>query len=235
MMIFRRQALGALMAGALAPLVGGAWADAPPERITDPDQAWQILLDGNKRYVAGQKTAGSGRGSERRLQTAPRQYPYAALLACADSRTAPEIFFDAGIGDLFVVRVAGNVVTLADHNVLGSLEFAVAELGAPLVVVLGHTNCGAMVAAKRTLDADGELPGSLEAMVDAIRPAARAARGMSGDPLKNVTDENVRLGVTRLRESHPILAPYIAKGKLKVAGGVYDLASGEVRVVVPPG
>lgn len=232
----RREALGILAAGALLPLAAPARAaETPPGRITDPDVAWKALLDGNARYVAGQKTGGSGRGLERREATAPRQYPFAALLACADSRTAPEIFYDSGIGDLFVVRVAGNVVNLSDHNVMGSLEFAVAVLGAPLIVVLGHTNCGAMVAAKQTIDGDSELPGSIEAMVDAIRPAARAAKGLPGDPLTNVTDENVRLGVKLLRGSHPILAPRVAEGKIKVAGGVYDLASGKVKVVVEPG
>lgn len=236
MSLSRRQLVALLAAGAALPWTRGLQAaEAPAARITDPDVAWQKLVEGNARYVAGLKTGGSGRGADRRAQTASSQYPYASILACADSRMAPEIFYDSGIGDLFVVRVAGNVVDLSDKNVIGSLEFSVAVLGAPLAVVLGHTSCGAMVAAKQTIDSDSELPGSIEAMVDAIRPAARRAKGKPGDPLTNVTDENVRLGVERLKESHPILGPRIAEGKIKVAGGVYDLATGAVRIVVPPG
>lgn len=227
----RRQALALAASAALLPLAGraAAAAETPGRRITDPKEALQALKDGNMRYVQWKKASAEGRSAARRAETASSQYPYASILSCADSRVAPEILFDAGIGDLFVVRGAGNVVTLSDANVMGSLEFATAVLGSPLIMVMGHTSCGAVATAKRTIDADDVLPGSMEAMVDALRPAVRAARGRPGDPLMEATDMNVRLGMKRLRDAHPILAPAVEKGALMVVGGVYDLRSGEVR------
>lgn len=192
------------------------------------DKAMEMLREGNRRYVEGLKTGGSGRGAERRSQTAEGQHPYAMVLACADSRTAPEVFFDAGIGDLFVVRVAGNIVSQANYGVLGSLEFGHAVLGANLLVVLGHSSCGAVRSALDTIDGNSELPGSIEGVVDAIRPAARRIQGKPGDPLVNATLANVQVGMERLPKSSDLLREAVAAGKLKIAGGIYDLKSGEV-------
>ncbi len=228
--IGRRQlmALGMMAAGvALTPAVADAASSAP----RDPDGACRALMEGNARYVAGLKTGGSGRGQARRSDVAPSQFPFATVLGCADSRVAPEVLFDTGIGDLFVVRVAGNAVDLTDHNVIGSLEFSHAVLGAPLIMVLGHSSCGAVDAALKTINEGGDLPGSIEHMVDTIRPAARKSKAQGGTSLEAATDMNVRVAVDRLKQSHPILAPAVEKGALMIVGAVYDLKSGEVRLL----
>jgi carbonic anhydrase len=230
--IGRRQlmALGMMAAGvALTPAVADAASSAP----RDPDGACRALMEGNARYVAGLKTGGSGRGQARRSDVAPSQFPFATVLGCADSRVAPEVLFDTGIGDLFVVRVAGNAVDLTDHNVIGSLEYAHLVLGSNLIMVLGHTSCGAVGSALKTIDGNSELPGSIEHIVDAIRPAVRRSkeRSGSGDALARATAENVRVAIERLKASHPILAPAVDSGRLRVVGGIYDLASGAVTPV----
>ena len=147
-------------------LASSAGAFSPPR----PDQALQRLLDGNRRYVIHQHGASPLANRNLRLRTARRQTPFAVVLACSDSRVPPELIFDQRLGDLFVVRVAGNVV---DPVVLGSVEYAVLNLGTPLVLVLGHTKCGAVTAA---LD-PGKVPeGNLGAIVEAIRPAVEKVR-----------------------------------------------------------
>jgi len=130
-----------------------------------------------------------------------------------------------------VVRVAGNVVTGAGPVVKGSLEFAVAELGARLIVVLGHTACGAIKAAVTHIDAEDKLPGAIEGLVDVIRPAVRDAEGQPGDKVENVTKANVRRGVQTIKALDPILAKFAGSGELKVVGGVYDLASGRIDIL----
>jgi carbonic anhydrase len=220
-------AVGAGMVSGAGP--AAAQAGASVERT--PDAALKALVEGNARFVEEQKTGGSGRGSTRRLGVAPAQHPFASILACADSRVPVEILFDQGLGDLFVVRVAGNTVGLSDHNVIGSLEFSHAVLGAPLIMVLGHSSCGAVDAALKTINEGGDLPGSIEHMVDTIRPAARKSKAQGGTSLEAATDMNVRVAVDRLKQSHPILAPAVEKGALKIVGAVYDLKSGEVLLL----
>jgi carbonic anhydrase len=156
--------------------------------------------------------------------------PLAVVVACADSRVAPEIIFDQGVGDLFVVRVAGNIVANAGPLVKGSIEFAVAELGTRLILVLGHSQCGAVKAAITHIDANDRLPGSIGDLIDPIRPFVKAVVGQPGDKLANVTKANVLGGVKRLEELNPILAPLVKKGELKVVGGVYELATGRIEV-----
>src|SRR3954447_6797182 len=137
---------------------------------------------------------------------APAQAPDAVIVGCADSRVPPEILFDQGVGDLFVVRVAGNIVSGAGPTVKGSIEFAVAELGARLIMVLGHSQCGAVKAAITHIDANDALPGSIGDLIDPIRPAVRAAAGLPGDKLNNVIKANVMEGVKRLNGLDPIVS-----------------------------
>jgi carbonic anhydrase len=145
-------------------------------------------------------------------------------VSCADSRVAAEILFDIGMGDIFVVRIAGNVVSGTGVTVKGSIEYAVAELNVPLIIVLGHSGCGAVKAAMKHIDAKDSLAGAIDGLVELIKPAPN--KGESGDALENAIRKNVEIGMDRLRELQPILAPRVKDGKLKVVGGVYDLRTG---------
>lgn len=149
------------------------------------------------------------------------QHPHASVLACADSRVPPEIVFDQGLGDLFVIRVAGNT---AGDDVLGSLEYGAEHLNIPLIVVLGHQKCGGVTAA---VDG-GELPGHMPSIVRAIQPAVEKTKGMPGDKVANAVRANVEMVVAQLRGSKPVLAELVASGKVKVVGGVYSLDTGRV-------
>ena len=153
------------------------------------------------------------------------------IISCADSRVAPEILFDVGKGDVFVVRVAGNVVSGAGAIVKGSIEYAVAELNVPLIMVLGHSNCGAVKAAMAHLDAKDSLPGAINDLVELIKPAVEQSKGESGDPLDSAIRKNVQIGVEKLKGLEPILATPVKEGKLKIVGGVYDLRTGKVTLV----
>ncbi len=210
-------------------------ASCPPLSAAGPgisaDEALKRLMDGNARYLAELKDGPSRRNADSRAKVAESQYPHSIILGCADSRVAPEVFFDAGIGDLFVVRVAGNTISAANYGVMGSLEYAVAVLKVPLLMVMGHENCGAVDAAIKTIHADTELPGSIESLVEAIRPAAREAKGQAGDGLHNAIVANVKLTTTRLTKQSGILEEAVSKGQLKIVGSVYDLKSGAVKLV----
>ena len=188
---------------------------------------WQGLLSGNKRYVAGNPTH-PNQSTSRRQEMARGQNPRAAVLACADSRVSPEIIFDQGLGDLFVVRVAGNV---ASDHILGSLEYAVANLGTQLIVVIGHNRCGAVAAACK----GGEAPGHTASLVQALTPAVdaiSASQNASDDGRVDlVAQENVRRTVKRLQSCGPILDDYIRQGKLEVTGAFYDLDTGAVEII----
>ncbi len=185
----------------------------------------QELLSGNKRFVEGNPTH-PNQSIARRQEMAKGQNPRVAVLACADSRVSPEIIFDQGLGDLFVVRVAGNV---ANDYILGSLEYAVANLGAQLIVVLGHNRCGAVGAAC----AGGEAPGHIASLLQALAPAVdtiSASQNASDDGrVDSVAQENVRMTVKNLRSCGPILAELVRQGKLEVAGAFYDLDTGAVE------
>lgn len=217
-----------LVASARALPAGGAPAAGAPRR--DPDTILRDLLEGNRRFAGGQAD-GPRRKPEDFTALAEGQTPDAVVVGCADSRVAPEILFDQGVGDLFVVRVAGNVVSNAGVIVKGSIEYAVAELGAALILVLGHTQCGAVKAALQHLDAKDALPGAIAGLVNAIKPAAAAAKGQPGDPLDAAISANVLAGVARLKALPPIVAPAVKRGKVKVVGGVYDLKSGAVTMI----
>lgn len=196
-----------------------------------PDEVLAQLLEGNRRFVAGTPSLLSRRRPEDFAALAEGQAPTAIIVACADSRVAPELVFDQGVGDLFVVRVAGNVVTGAGPVVKGSLEFAVAELGARLILVMGHSACGAVKAAVEHIDNKDALPGSIEGLVDVIRPAVGAAAGRPGDKVENVIKANVQKCVETIKGLDPILSKFAGSGELKVVGGVYDLKSGRVELL----
>src|SRR5262249_54520567 len=154
--------------------------------------------------------------ADRQKELTSGQHPHASVLACADSRVPPEIVFDQGLGDLFVIRVAGNVAT---DDVLGSLEYGAEHLNIPLIVVLGHQKCGGVTAAVE----GGELPGHMPSLVTLIQPAVAKTKGMPGDPIANAVRANVEMVVNQLRTSKPVLAESVASGKTKVVGGVYSL------------
>lgn len=211
-------AVGGLM-GAAAPGVLPAAATAregPKPADLSPADALGLLYAGNKRFSAGKPEA-PHRDLDRLKEVAPAQKPFASFLGCADSRVPIEIVFDQGFGDLFVTRIAGNVST---PEITGSLEFGTLVLGAKVLYVLGHTNCGAVTAAVKA----DEVPGQISSLFYHIRPAVRAAKGDVAAAVK----ENVRNQIDVLREASPVIARLVKRGKLVVAGGVYDLASGKV-------
>ena len=220
---------------AAAPLatprgVGAADPTGKPAAGRHPDDVLRALIEGNKRFISGQ-TSGPHRRPEDFSALAEGQSPGAVVVGCADSRVPPELVFDQGVGDLFVVRVAGNVVVKAGFTVKGSIEYAVAELGTPLIVVLGHTGCGAIKAAIKHIEAADALPGSIKELVDILRPVVARVKDQPGDLLANAIRGNVGAGVQRLLTLEPVLAPAARRGKLKVVGGVYDLRTGAVSMV----
>jgi len=197
-----------------------AYAADPPsgDRIT-PDAAWQRLLEGNRRFVDGKPQA-PRRDAARRADVAETQHPFAAFLSCADSRVPLEIVFDEGIGDLFVVRDAGNITT---PEVIASLEFGTLVLGAAVLVVVGHTGCGAVKAAM----AGDAVPGQISTLYQHIMPAVD--RG--GKDLDAVTRANVEVQARTLRQASPVIAGLVREGKLAVRGVVYDIKSGRLAPV----
>jgi carbonic anhydrase len=211
----------------LARAAGEPDSPTAPNAIP-PEDALQRLKDGNGRYAADNRTKQEDY-SVGRAGSAGTQYPIAAVLACSDSRVPPEIVFDQGPGDIFAVRVAGNIVT---EEGLASLEYAFKFLGVPLLMVLGHANCGAVDAALAAVTGGKELPGHLPDLVKAIEPAVVAAHGRHpGDLLTVAIEENVRLSVKRLLEGSEILADALNDKKVAVSGGIYDLATGQVRLI----
>ena len=195
-----------------------AHADQP---IVPPAEAISRLKEGNERYTRGNPQH-PHESSEERTQLAKSQHPFAVVLGCADSRVPPEIVFDQGLGDLFVLRVAGNVID--DHS-LGSIEYAVDHLAVRPIVVLGHQRCGAVKAAKETIAAKGEAPAHIQSLVTAIQPAVEATA--KGD-LEATVRENVKNVVQALRSSAPVLKAKVDSGELNVVGAYYSLDTGSV-------
>ena len=188
----------------------------------DAAQALKMILEGNQRFIAG-KMQHPNETPARRKEIAKGQHPFASVLACSDSRTAPEIILDRGLGDLFVVRVAGNV---ADQVVIESLDYSVTHLGARLVMVVGHRRCGAVIAAVEGHDA----PGDVGPMLSELKPAVAAAKDIPGDTVENTVRANVRLIVLKLSES-PELGAMVKSGELKIVGGIYDLDTGKIEML----
>jgi carbonic anhydrase len=205
-------------------------AASKPAPSWTAEEALQRLMAGNERFVKGQPS-NPRRSPAEFAALAEAQYPEAVIVSCADSRVAPEILFDVGVGDIFVVRVAGNVIDGAGAAVKGSIEYAVAELNVPLIVVLGHSGCGAVKSAMKHIDAKDSLPGAINGLVELVKPAVKKSQGMPGNALENAIRMNVELGVERLQGLPPILAPRIQERKLQVVGGVYDLRTGAVTLL----
>ena len=200
-----------------------------------PDTALQRLLAGNQRFIQ-QKLEHPHQSQTRLQEVATAQHPFATLLSCADSRVPAEILFDLGIGDLFDVRIAGNIVTT---EALGSLEYAAAMLGTPLIMVLGHERCGAVTAAVQ----GKPLPGQISSFAKAIEPAITTLSSANAqfnnksnnksedDLVENAVVANVRYQVKKLEQNSELLMQLVEEGKLKIVGGRYDLDTGEVAIV----
>lgn len=227
-----------LRTGALAALapwsIGAALAAdppapgaAPPPNAIAPADALKRIMEGNARYAANapnERDFSTGRAAR-----VLGQYPIAAILSCADSRVTPDLVFDQGPGDLFVCRVAGNIVT---PNLLASLEYGIHFLGAPLIMVLGHSQCGAVDAAIKVVKTKAVLPGHLPELVAAIKPSVIIAeKTKSGDLLDNAIAENVRRQVARLKNSPPVVEKLYAGKKIDIVGGVYSLATGKITLM----
>ena len=227
----RRQWLGAAALGSGLIVARGsrAIAASPAPSSLAADEALQRLLKGNQRFVHG-STKNPRRAPADYRALAEGQRPVAVLMGCADSRVPPELLFDQGVGDLFVVRVAGNVVGGGGVFVKGSIEYAVAELGVRLIMVLGHSSCGAVKAAIKHVDDGDPLPGAIAELVNRIRPAVIKAKDMPGDQLANAISANVLLGVETLNNLDPIVRPAVSSGQAKVVGAVYDLRTGAVTL-----
>jgi carbonic anhydrase len=223
-----------LMLGAGASVAAAAWsprsalpADEPPQNAISPDAALERLMQGNARYAANEREQRDCAG--RRTGLVSAQFPIAAILNCADSRVAPEVAFDQGQGDLFVVRLAGNFVS---DDGLASLEYAVKFLDVPLLMVLGHTNCGAVAAAVKVVTERAKLPGHLPELINSIEPAVIAAHGRHPSDLVAASiEENVKLNVKRMKDDQPILSEALAAKKIDAVGGIYDLATGKVTLL----
>lgn len=220
-------AASAALGATMLPSRARADAVATPQNVISPQQALDRLMAGNARYVAN--TPQVRDYSAGRAARALGQYPVAAILSCADSRVAPELVFDQSPGDVFIVRLAGNFV---DDGGLASLEYGVKFLGAPLVMVLGHSSCGAVASAIKVLDENLTLPGHLPELIDSIKPAVeKAKQAKPADLLEASIEENVRLNVHRLETAEPILGEAAQAQRIRVVGGVYDIATGRVGLI----
>ncbi len=225
----RRGALACACCGVAAGMLpfgrpSRAAGEHPAAPAMSPDEALALLKEGNARFVADAPFA-ADIGQVRRHELAKGQQPFAVVVGCSDSRVPPELLFGRGLGELFVIRVAGNTVDLAAE---GSIEYAVAELGAPLVMVLGHERCGAVSAAVSVVEHNAIFPGAISDIVLPIVPAVLKAKAEPGDLLDNSVRQNVLRTVKRLRALGPILPAMVEAGRVKVVGGRYDLDDGKV-------
>jgi len=227
--------------GLVAVATGLAFATASHGPVITPDEALQKLIDGNKRYVENKMTGGKLSDSATRTSLAKSQKPYAVILTCSDSRVPPEIIFDKGLGEIFVIRVAGNVT---DPVVLGSIEYAAEHLGSPLVMVLGHERCGAVTA---TVGAKGKSTGSvnIDAIVKAIAPtiknAAKECEACKGEAkcaetkkdafVECVVDANAKAVAAGLTKKSKILKHLADAKQLKIVAARYDLDDGTVSLL----
>lgn len=215
-------ALGATCASFALASGGGAGISA--------DEALNRLLEGNKRYIEGKMTSNSETTTAVREKLATGQKPYAIVLSCSDSRVPPEVIFDKSLGEIFVVRVAGNV---PDPIILGSIEYAAEHLGSPLIVVLGHERCGAVTAA---VDAKGKPEGNIGAIIKTIAPAVKKAKVEAAGKDKAVLvetaiDDNVKLVAANVTKQSPILKHLAKEGKIKIVAAKYDLDDGKVTLL----
>lgn len=195
----------------------------PP--VLTPIKALERLLAGNARYREG-RAVHPDQDLARRGAVARQQVPIATILGCADSRVPPQLVFDQGLGDLFTIRVAGNVV---DETVLASIEYSVSELGVPLIVVLGHTHCGAIAAVANQLEQSTPPPNYLRGLMRQLAPAVMQARALGGELLRTATCLNVQHVIARLA-AEPAIATPLNRGRLRLVGALYELESGHVTL-----
>ena len=190
-----------------------------------PEMAFQILKDGNERFVNNLK-------AERNLlqqvnETKEGQFPFATILSCMDSRTSAELIFDQGLGDIFSIRIAGNIL---NDDILGSMEFATKVVGTKIILVLGHTKCGAIVGACNNVEL-----GKLTQVLEKVKPAIEAEKtttdnrtGSNRSFVDNVTENNVHINIDRIKKESPIIAELVQQGSVKIVGGIYDVETGKV-------
>lgn len=190
-----------------------------------PKTALDILIEGNKRFVANKKA--SRDLNTQVIETSAGQFPFAVVLSCIDSRVPVEIVFDQGIGDIFSARLAGNVV---NEDVLGSMEYACKVAGSKVVLVLGHTKCGAVTSACKNVEL-----GNITPLLAKIKPAVNQVRKsddpMSSEEIEEVVRVNVQLGIAQIREESPILAEMEKNGEIDIIGGVYSVSTGAVELL----
>ncbi|MGY1447078.1 carbonic anhydrase [Pseudomonas chlororaphis] len=201
-------------------------APPKPQNAISPDQALQRLIEGNERYVSGNSKTHDFKDEREALVSG--QNPFVAVLSCSDSRIAPEYAFDTARGDLFAIRVAGNFVT---GEGLASLEYAVAVLGAPLILVLGHESCGAIEAGIKAVKDHAVFPGHIQKLTDALKPSIEKVLKQPGVLMENATAQNIKDSVDSLKQATPLLTDALDKGRLKIVGGIYRLATGKVELI----
>jgi carbonic anhydrase len=211
-------------------LSGPFTLEADTKQSIGADEALKKLMDGNASYVSNRLTLQSSSGAETRRALAKGQQPYAIILSCSDSRVPPEIIFDKGLGEIFVVRVAGNV---PDPIIIGSVEYAVEHLGSPLIMVLGHGRCGAVQAA---VEAGHEQQGNIGAIINKILPAVRQAEKKTGSADKSrlvetAVEMNAQLTAKALTEQSSLIRSLVDSGKLKIVAAKYDLDDGTVKLL----
>ena len=223
-MMFAASTLGLMLAGTAH--AKDEKTPPKPQNVMSPDAALKRLMEGNARYVGGKSKLHDFKSEREALVGG--QNPYAAVLSCADSRIAPEYAFDSARGDLFVCRVAGN---FANDDTVASMEYGVAVLGVPVILVLGHDSCGAVDATIKSLKDNKPLPGHIPSLVNALAPAVKASAQQSGNPLDNAIKQNVIDNIAKLKSAAPILNAAVEQNKLKVVGGIYRLATGKVELV----
>lgn len=205
-------------------LVSNSGGEETP--ITSPAQALLRLMEGNQRFVLNQ-TAPVNESPQRRASLAKIEAPFAIVFSCVDSRVPPELVFDRGLGDLFVVRTAGHVM---DSAVLGSLEFGIQELHIPLLLVLGHERCSTVQSALNVVSKGGRAEGDQQTLVTGIRPAILATLRSEGDPLERAVIANTQSTVAQLKKT-PMIAEAVSYGRIMVVGGRYDLDTGVVTII----
>jgi carbonic anhydrase len=220
--------MGGVAAGVLAaigvPAGPGLAADPVAKTTLTSDQALRLLKEGNDQFRMDAPYR-AAQGRERRIELARGQAPFCVLVGCSDSRVPPELLFGRGLGELFIIRNAGNTI---DTAALGSIEYGVGVLGCPLIVVLGHEACGAVAAAVDVVDRNATFPGVIGEMIQPIIPAVLAARSQSGDLLDNAVRMNARRVAGRLKTQSTVLQEALRQDRLKIIAARYDLDDGDV-------
>jgi carbonic anhydrase len=215
--------LGATASVAAWPVAVSEATESPP---TTGQRALGLLLAGNCRWVTG-RVRHPHQSIKRRMSLTRSQSPFAVVFSCIDSRVPPELVFDRGLGDMFVIRTGAQTV---DDVTLGSVEYGPEENGTPLIFVLGHQRCGAVVAAINAIQNHAHAPGQIQAVVDALRPAYNLAMQEAGDLVDNMVRAQTKLTVTLLKRD-PVLAERVHAGELMIVGGRYSLDSGAVDII----